>query len=444
MTRSSIVLSHHLTAKLQRLYRLHAAGIKFGLDAELNLLGRLGNPQHGLRIIHVAGTNGKGSVCAMLEAILRRAGLKTGLYTSPHLVRVNERIQVAGECIPDADLAGLIDLVDAHARSYAGSRGGREITFFEFLTALAFEHFRRSAVEAVVLETGMGGRLDATNVAAPQVTAITGISIEHTAYLGNTLAAIAAEKGGIVKPHVPLVTGRLPEEARAVLLEICRAKQSRMIPAEEAISITQLSHTLVGQKIRIESLAGSYGTVMLPLLGSHQMGNAAIAIAAFEVFCSANNLEPPPEIVGQGLAKVAWPGRLQLLKRNPDTIVDGAHNPEGALVLNKALEELFRSRALYLILGMCADKDAEKFLGGITVPVKRCWAVGLENERGLLPAEMASLATRRGWKCSASTVPEALDEASALALGDGGFVCAAGSLFLAGEIMRRYAPVGGI
>ena len=163
--------SHALTTRLQRLYMLHAFGIKFGLEAEQELLKRLGHPQRGMKIIHVAGTNGKGSVCAFADSILRAAGFKTGLYTSPHLVRVNERIKVNGECIPDDALAELVDLVDAHAGEYARSPGGRQITFFEFITALAFEYFRRKNVEVLVLETGMGGRLDATNTAMPQAIA---------------------------------------------------------------------------------------------------------------------------------------------------------------------------------------------------------------------------------------------------------------------------------
>ena len=429
--------SSNLTDYLQRLYQLHAFGIKFGLEAEAALLKRLGNPERDLKkIIHVAGTNGKGSVCAMLDSILRATGFKTGLYTSPHLVRVNERIKVNGECIPDEDLAALIELVDKCAKDYAKSQDGRQITFFEFLTALAFEYFRRKKVDVLILETGMGGRLDATNVVTPQVSVITSISLEHTKYLGSSLEEIATEKGGIIKPGMPVIIGSLPEEAFRVIEKLAQVKNARVIRADQAVTVRRQKQTIEGQKISIESSANSYGTMQLPLLGSHQLGNAAIAIAALEEFCRVNDIDFSQSAVKKGFASVSWPVRLQVISRNPVTIVDGAHNPEAAEALNAALKELFGGRPIYLILGMCSDKDAGGFIRNLTVPITHCWTVGLANERSLLPEELARHVKNKGWSSSVATVPQALQEASREALRQGGIVCAVGSLFLAGEIFE--------
>lgn len=427
--------SHPLTAHLQRLYKLHAFGIKFGLEAETDLLECLGNPQRGIKIIHVAGTNGKGSVCAMLESILRAGGFKTGLYTSPHLVRVNERIRVDGECIPDDELAVIIEMVDHCAGAYAKRANGRQITFFEFLTAVAFEYFRRRQVDVIILETGLGGRLDATNVITPQVSVITSISFEHTQYLGSDLQSIAAEKGGIIKPNTPVIAGSLPDEALQVIKKIAQEKNARVIRTDQAVTVRRQKQTIEGQKISIESAANSYGSVLLPLLGVHQLGNVAMTIAALEEWCRVNDIDFSPSAVKKGLASVSWPGRLHIISRKPITLVDGAHNPEAAAVLNAALKELFGGRPIYLILGMCSDKDTAGFLRNLTVPINHCWVVGLANERSLSPEELARHVKNKGWSCSVATVSQALAEANHLALEQDGIVCAAGSFFLAGEIL---------
>ncbi|MDO9541529.1 MAG: folylpolyglutamate synthase/dihydrofolate synthase family protein, partial [Kiritimatiellia bacterium] len=381
-----------------------------------------------------AGTNGKGSVCALLESVLRAAGFKTGLYTSPHLMRVNERIKVNGECISDEDLVVLIELVEKYAEDYRASPDGREVTFFEFLTALAFEYFRRKNVETLILETGLGGRLDATNVVTPQVSVITSISREHTKYLGASLEEIAAEKGGIIKPGVPVVLGNLPEEAFQVIERLAQAKNARIIRAEQAVTVRRQSQTVEGQKISIESSADSYGTVLLPLLGAHQLGNAAIAIAVLEEWCRVNEIDLPQPTVKKGFGAVAWPGRLQVISRKPITIVDGAHNPEASATLNAALKELFEGRPIYLILGMCSDKDAAGFIRNLTVPISHCWVVSLANERSLPPEELARQVKNKGWHFSVATAQQALEEAGRLALQQDGIVCAAGSFYLVGEI----------
>lgn len=425
-----------LTETLARLYRLQASGVKFGLETTQAILARLGNPERALKCVHVAGTNGKGSVCAMLEAVLRAAGLKTALYTSPHLVRFNERIRVGGRCVADAELADLIRRVEDCVRDAAARPGGREATFFEFATALAFEYFRKQGAEIVVLETGMGGRLDATNVVTPLISVITGIGLEHTAFLGPDLASIAREKGGIIKPGIPVIVGPMPEEALAEIRGLAKEKRARLVQADQAISVRRLSQSLAGQKIKIESGSAAYGALTLPLAGAYQVGNTAIAIATLEELAAQSGLELPEKAVKSGLASVRWPGRFQILSQDPLLIVDGAHNPQGAEALAQSLRELLPGQPFGLVLGMCADKDLDRFLLPLGGLVKRCWAVPIRNERGRPPAEIAAAAERLGWPVEVAAVPDALAAAANWARENGGAACVAGSLFLAGEALE--------
>ncbi|MCX6994065.1 MAG: bifunctional folylpolyglutamate synthase/dihydrofolate synthase [Kiritimatiellaeota bacterium] len=425
-----------VTESLSRLYRLHAAGIKFGLETERVLLERLGHPEQGLGIIHVAGTNGKGSVCSMLEAVLRRSGLKTGLYTSPHLIRFNERIRINGRCISDETLAALIPRVDEQARDTAARPGGQEVTFFEFTTALAFECFKREHVDIVVLETGMGGRLDATNVITPLVSVITGVSLEHTDYLGKDLSSIAAEKGGIIKPGRPVVIGPMAEEALPVIQRLAQERQARLIQAQDIVAVKRKSQNLDGQQAGIESDNTSYGGLRCPLIGRHQLENMGIAVAALEVLRDECGLSVTPRAVKEGLEMVRWPGRCQVLSKEPVTILDGAHNPEGAHILSQVLHELVKGQPVGLVAGMCADKDLGGFLRALAGRIQRVWAVPLRTERSLPPGTIAAQAQVMGCPVAIASVPDALREASAWAAANRGVVCIAGSLYLAGEVLE--------
>ncbi|MDD5677725.1 MAG: bifunctional folylpolyglutamate synthase/dihydrofolate synthase [Kiritimatiellae bacterium] len=429
-------MTSNLTDSLSRLYRLHAAGIKFGLETEHALLERLGHPEHGLGIVHVAGTNGKGSVCSMLEAVLRRSGLKTGLYTSPHLVRFNERIRINGRCISDEALADLIPRVDEQAKDAAARPGGQEITFFEFTTALAFECFKREQVDIVVLETGMGGRLDATNVITPLVSVITGVSLEHTDYLGKDLQSIAAEKGGIIKPGRPVVIGPLADEPLPVIQRLAQERQARLIQARDVVAVKRKSQNLDGQLVSIESDSTSYGSLRCPLIGRHQLENMGIAVTALEVLRDECGLSVETQTVKEGLEMVRWPGRCQVLAKEPVTILDGAHNPEGAHILSQVLHELVKGQPVGLVAGMCADKDLDGFLRELAGRVRRIWAVPLRTERSLPPGTIAAHAKVAGCPVTTSFVPDALRDASAWAVDNRGAVCIAGSLYLAGEVLE--------
>ncbi len=426
-----------LNELLNRLYaRASHHVIKLGLETELALLSRLGNPHLRMPHVHVAGTNGKGSVCAMIEAALRAAGRRTGLYTSPHLVRFNERIRVAGRCIPDEELAKCFPEIDAADRKSAAAPGGRQSTFFEFTTALAFEHFRKHGVEISVLETGLGGRLDATNVVKPLVSVITRIDIEHTQYLGETIEEIAAEKGGIIKPGCAVVCGAMPDAARAVIRRIAGERGARLIPVEDAVLVRRVSQDLHGHKIRFETASGTQGTVTVPLLGKCQLENIALAIAAIEYLSESSPFVIEPDALKKGLGSLRWPARCQVLSAEPPVILDVAHNPNAAHALADTLKELLKKQPIGLIASLLSDKDCHGFMSALAPLVKRGWMVQIENERARPLDELLACARTAGLEATGHSLPEALKLARAWAAESGGAVCIAGSLFLAGDVLR--------
>lgn len=424
-----------LRQSLERLYALRTFGIKPGLETTLALLGRMGNPQNTFVAIHVAGTNGKGSVCAMLDAVLRKTGLRIGLYTSPHLIRFNERICVNGAEITDPELGALFEEMEAHSEALAAT--GHQSTFFEFTTALAFEHFRRNRVQVAVVETGLGGRLDATNVITPLLSVITRIGLEHTAYLGDTLAKIAGEKAGIIKAGRPVVCGATPDEVLAVIRATAESRKAPFIAAADSVTVRRVSQDMKGQKVAITGSDTAYGSVLLKLLGKHQLENCATAVAALETLATCSPLAIPPETIRAGLADAVWPGRLQVLSLEPPVILDGAHNPDGARTLALALKELFGKRKIALIWGMCDDKDALGFVKTVGRMVKRCWTVPIDTERSLSEAKRVQIARTEGWDTIATTLPEAMSQAREWAVANEGAVCIAGSLFLAGEVLAK-------
>ncbi len=429
--------STSLSSALEALYRRAAHVIKLGLDVETQILTRLGNPQFFCPVIHVAGTNGKGSVCAMLESVLRAAGLKTGLYTSPHLIRFNERMRVSGMPITDGELSALFELVDRADREQAAGPEGRPATFFEFTTAMAFEHFRRQGAQVAVLETGLGGRLDATNVVTPVVSVITRLGIEHTQYLGKTLAEIAAEKSGIIKPGGTVVCSPMPEEVRDVVAQVAREKKARLILADEVVTVRRLGQDLRGQKIKIETAAADYGPLVLPLIGRFQLENVATAIAALECFGAISGMNVDPADIQRGLGSVQWPARCQVLSENPATILDVAHNPNGAEALAGTIREIVRHRKVGLVVGLLADKDCRGFMSAFSGLAEKCWAVPIHNERALPQDQLVACIRASGMDVEACSLPEALARAQEWAKINDSVVCIAGSLYLAGEVLAN-------
>ncbi len=418
----------------QRLFQRRRFGIKLGLELELAMLERLGNPQREYPVIHVAGTNGKGSVCAMLQAILSAAGVTTGLYTSPHLVSFNERFQVDRAQISDADLEALATRIEAVAESAAADLE-RDVTFFECSTAIAFEYFRQQAVQMAVIETGLGGRLDATNVVAPLVSVITPVSLEHTEHLGDTLEAVAAEKAGIIKAGRPVVMARMDEAAADVIRRTCRERGCRCIDVAEQASMRISKRSLVGQKVHLETSSASYGTVNLSLLGDFQAENLATAAVVIDVLRDQYGIPIDESMVATGVRAATWPGRCQLLTEDPPTLLDGAHNPAAALALATVLQGHAEGRPLGMVIGMCGDKDIGEFLRPFARLAPRLWVVPIDNERNTDPERILAPARAMGWTASATTLQGGLDEARAWGGEAGGMLCITGSLFLVGEVL---------
>jgi len=426
-----------LDAALGRLYLRATHGIRPGTERVRRILDLLGRPERAFAAVHVAGTNGKGSVCAMVESILRAEGVRTGLYTSPHLVRFHERIRVDGAPVGDADLAACIDAVETEAARAAGGGAG-EATFFEIGTAVAFEHFRRAGVQAAVIETGLGGRWDATNVVDPLVAAICEVDLDHGEYLGRTIAAVAAEKAGIVKPGRPVVCGATHPDAVAVIRAAASAAGSTLIDAAAAVSVRRRPAGLDGQRLSISTSQTDFPPVRLPLLGRHQAANAAVAVAVVEAFGDATGAAIGAASLVRGLESVRWPARLQVLDRDPPVLLDGAHNPHGARALAGALDELRGGRPIGLVAGVMADKDAAGFFRAIAPAATRCWTVPVRCERAAPPAALRDAARAAGIGAEAAdSVDAGLAAALDWAREAGGWVCIAGSLYLAGEVLER-------
>lgn len=427
-----------LNETLDRLYTRRTFGVKLGLEAMQCLLSKLGNPEQELACVHVAGTNGKGSVCAILESILSEAGLRPGMYTSPHLVRFNERFRIDRREIDDGALEDLVKVVDEHANTAAGELGGREITFFEFATAMAFEYFRRSGVRLAVLETGLGGRLDATNVITPLLSVITRIDLDHTQHLGDDISTIAGEKCGIIKPDRPVVCGAMPPGAADIVRAVAADRSAPFVDTQAVVTIEVNAPDLDGQKLRIASQDRSYGTCPTPLVGTHQAENVATAIAALEELGRASGLEIGTEAVRAGLATVHWPARFQVLSGDPVVILDGAHNRGGADALVASWRRVLKDAPMGLILGRGSDRDDAGYLKTLSALVKRCWTVPIERGQCMSPDELAAAARAQGWDAKASTLDEAIAQAREWAAANDAAVCITGSLYLAGEVLERF------
>lgn len=425
---------NRIDTSLAKLYARRSFGIKPGLAIEESLLEMMGNPERSFATVHVSGTNGKGSVSAVVESILRAAGCRTGLYTSPHLLRFNERIRVGADCIADCDLSTLIDDVE-HVSMTVAREHGQEPTFFECATAMAFAHFRNAGVNVVVLETGMGGRLDATNVVMPAVSVITRVNMEHMKYLGTDLESIAREKAGIIKDGRPVVVGGQDEIVKEVILQVAKERSCTVVDASDAVSVIHVSQELKGQKVRLQSQQTSYGTMVLPLHGRHQLENLATAVAAAELFCDIVGCPLNESIMRRGVESVVWPGRFQVVAEDPVVVLDGAHNPCAAAALADVLKDVLAGQHVGMVMGMCDDKDAEGTVLALSRVATRVWTVTIDNERSLGGDALAGLWRRKGIRAECTSLDEALIAARKWACESGGAVCVTGSLFLVGEAM---------
>lgn len=425
-----------LDAKLHYLFRrLGADAIKLGLETTQALMKALGVDPLRLPCVHIAGTNGKGSVAAMMESVLREAGLRSALYTSPHLIRFNERIRIAGNPIPDEDLLRLINEAERADERQAAAPGGRPGTFFELTTALAFKWFLEQKVEMAVLETGMGGRLDSTNVVTPQVAVITSIGFDHQAFLGNTLSAIAAEKAGIIKAGRPVVVGRQRPAALRVIEARAGELGAPLLRAAEQVAIRRISQDLDGQMLSVETAEGPWPPFRLPLLGDFQHENCALAITALEWLRDHLGLPLSSDVICRGLEKTRWPGRCQIACRDPLFIVDVAHNPDGARVLADFLKKIRADRPAVLLCGMLADKDAVAFLRALRPVVDAAVLVPVDSERNMPMEKLMAAARAARLPAAEGVMPAAVRKAKSWAKKKGGLVVAAGSLYLAASVL---------
>jgi dihydrofolate synthase/folylpolyglutamate synthase len=403
------------------------------------LLSILGDPHRKAVSVHITGTNGKGSVAIMVASALTASGYGTGLYTSPHLHSWRERIRVDGELISEAGLAQLVADLKHHVEAVNRRANYGQLTTFEFLTAMAFAYFGQKGVKFQVLEVGMGGRFDATSVITPLVAILTPIGLDHTDVLGSTVAEIAAEKCGIIKPGSTVVISPQTPEAAQVIRQTCAERGAELITVGKDVSWRGLSSDLDGQKLRVEGRKGSY-ELFIPVLGEHQMGNAATAVAALEVL-AGRGFEIPAEKIAGGLAKISWPGRFQVLRRHPPVVVDGAHNVDAARSLKKALKQYFDLERAILVMGASGDKNIAGVIAELAPLFDRVIVTRSRHPRAMAPAPLAAEFSRHGIKARiAEDVPSALSHALSLA-GDKGLVCLAGSLFIVGEALDAAAEL---
>ena len=400
---------------------------RLGLDRITVLLEKLGNPQKELKFVHVAGSNGKGSTCAMLEAILRAAGYRTGFYISPYIEDFCERIQVSGKNIPREDLARLTEQVKA-----AADQMDDHPSQFELVTAVGMLYFKEQHCDIVVLEVGMGGEFDATNVIdSPEVAVITNIGLEHTEYLGDTLEKIAAAKGGIIKPGCHVVCYESADQVLSVIRDICSQKE---VPMTVALSsqIIPVSSDLSGQEFSWKG--NSYH---LNLLGPHQLRNASVVLETVSALREAGwNI--PEESVHEGLSSVTWPARMEILSRSPLVILDGGHNPQCWEALSKALRQLLSGRKAVLLTGVLADKEYNLLPGYFEDIAQEYICVTPVSDRALSSEDLASFLSEKGAKATPfSEISDGI-RAAMTAAGPDGIVVIFGSLYLAGAVRSQF------
>lgn len=404
-------------------------GSQLGLTRIERLLELMQQPQRRFRSIHVTGTNGKGSTTAMLTAALQAAGLRVGMYTSPHLVSYRERMRINGEDISPAAFGAAL----AHTRRFVDmmvAEGAEHPTEFEILTAAAFYYFAASGVEYAVIEVGLGGLLDSTNVIMPAAAVITNVTLEHTDRCGTTIAEIAGHKAGIIKPGVPVVTAATGE-AREIIRRTAAANQAELAVLGETYHIEAPAATPAGQTFSYRSGSDWDGSYQTALIGRHQAANAALAVRTIELL-SAQEPRLTPAAVKDGLRRVVWPGRFERVAGEPTLIIDGAHNPDGARVLRENLDALYPAAPRRLLIGILKDKDVAGILRYLVRPEDRVIVTAPQSDRAGDPAIIAREIVAR----EVAVVPE-YDEAVRQFLAAAQpeeVLCVAGSLYLIGAV----------
>lgn len=414
------------------LYGLQKYGIKFGLNRTESILARLGNPQNQLRCIHIGGTNGKGSTAAILSGILKEHGYRVGLYTSPHLVRFTERFRINDEEVSAKRIIEVFDQI----REVLDER--EPPTFFEVVTAMGFLYFAQEKVDWAIIEVGMGGRLDSTNVMRPHVSVITNVAMDHQEFLGNTLSAIAREKAGIIKEGVPVVTGARQAAVQGIF-KVTAAKLNA--PLFRLGAEFRIRRDVGGESFRYQGLKHRWSGLRVNLVGHHQLLNASLALAALEILEKQGSLVLDLEAVRRGLLQARWPARLEVLQRDPLIVLDGAHNAPGAEALRDALKHSFSYKNLHLVLGIMRDKDLRGILRRLLPLAQTAIFTQPRYYRSADPDTLRRLARPYIQKCY--VIPDAasaIRQAKLLA-GPDDLICICGSLYFAGEVKELFGEL---
>jgi dihydrofolate synthase/folylpolyglutamate synthase len=415
-------------------YGLQKHGIKLGLKTPRTLLSMFGNPQDSFKSVHISGTNGKGSTAAMLSAVLKSAGFKVGLFTSPHIASFTERIRIDGGEISEGEVIAL-------AEEVRGKAGGLNPTFFEVVTAMGFLHFKIKGVDWAVVETGMGGRLDATNVIRPAAAVITSIALDHREFLGESIGEIAREKAGIIKGGVPVVTA--PQDPAAMdMIEVAAGERGSPLYAAGR-DFSFMIKTEEPFQIRFDYQSGALRLpdIVLPLSGAYQALNASLAIKAFELV--SGDARSARGIIRDGLSSLKWPGRLELVAENPPVVIDGAHNPAAAEALASALKAglLKGGRKMVLVMGVMADKDLEGVMRPLLPLASEVIFTAPDYGRAAAPQELARCAGALGFK--SKTAPS-VKEAMRMARAFNSLVLVTGSFYTIGEAKEALGGTGSL
>ena len=418
-------------ACLAKMFSLRRFGIKLGLGTIRNILKELGNPQNRFSSIHIAGTNGKGSIASGIASILIAAGYRVGLYTSPHLVTFNERIQINGRAISNKRV------VAAHQAVQAVHRGKREPTFFEFATAMAFFEFAEQQIDWGIIETGMGGRLDATNIVRPAVCVISNISLEHKFYLGNTIAEIAAEKGGIIKKGTPVVTGVRRKQAIDTIEAIAQKKAAPLFRLGKDFKVRRKSTG----GFHYHGLDNHWKNLSTSLLGPHQVDNAAISLAVCEIL-KQQDVSISEENLRKGLGAIQWPGRLEIVGNGPKIILDGAHNLLAARNLARYLRTSLNTKSITMVLGILDDKPYQAMLQALVPLCRRLIVTRPVIDRALQPEKLYEAARPLAQNIAMAPNVDAAVKTALSNAETNDIICIAGSLYVVGEAKQTLSRMG--
>ncbi len=419
---------------LDYLYGLQRLGMVFGLSNIERIVHALGNPHEQLKVIHIGGTNGKGSTAVMMASVLRQSGYRVGLYTSPHILSFTERIQINGESITEAEVAAMTASIRERIEE---ARIPQEFTFFDFTTAMAFLYFAESGVDLAIIEVGLGGRLDSTNIVRPTVALITNVSVEHRDVLGDSLIGIAREKAGIIKQGVPLLTGITQEEIIREVERVCQEKEAPLYRMGRDFSAEKEGPGMLGFKGRRWSFSG----IKVNLLGEHQIENAAMAMGTLETAEEAG-YPVSRDSIYRGLEKVNWSGRLEVVRKRPWVILDGAHNPAGAQALREALSQGFSYERCYFLLGIMRDKEVEKIISILAPLSHELVLCKPKQDRAAPPERLAKAVEAVGAKGRViPDVAEGLDTLLSMA-GRDDLICVAGSFYTLGEAKAHLLASG--